>query len=1133
MAMEDKAIAKVIFKELIALAESEVSERDKLVDLWEQLRGLLMRLSDKQKLHFSTLFARIEFVCQQYEIGSAQRWRIHLLRRRQQEAKKGKQEAGAYWRSGLKTVSYAVASLFKSPVPEGLKAYFPEKEEDSFDERFNAVAHYDYLRVVTTGHDKAKKQLLCRSSLNPSRPEWRLQYDETGYNETFNRSIKRILQDFDGVATLNLLDVRVQEGDILLPRSIVLEPDYLVDVSAIASCVLPDRAYPLLGLAKKFLPQSQTLPLMLGNIANTMLDELLSNPDTPFKELIPKMFSLAPLSFALYEDQQVRKVLRDAQLHYSNLRQVILKQFPEQQIDRTRCLVEPSFFSERMGLQGRLDVLHYRPEEQDFAVIELKSSKTVFWPNRHGINPSHYTQTILYDLLVRSVFGQQTDPKKYILYSGIESQHLRYAPTVRARIDEALRLRNEMIAIEQRLCNLDLKDLDRFTILDQLNPTQPHLKDLRGFNRDSISDFNEVFHQATPIERRYFLLFVSFIAREHRLSKMGMQGHERLNGQAGLWLDERPTKMERFAILDRLQILETENQEAAFLVHLKPTKETHPLANFRVGDIVVLYANNELGDTVLNHQIFKANLVDMQPDRVTLRLRNKQFNPSLFEQVEYWAVEQDLFDSSYRNLYRSLFQFLKAPIDYRRRLLTLDAPREQPIQLHKLHQPQLSEEQRRILDKALSAQDYFLLVGPPGTGKTKFMLAELLRYWYEQTDEAVLLMAYTNRAVDEICESIEPFVGDNYLRIGSRFSTDPLYRPRLLSEQIRDLNSRAALRDLLQNHRVFVGTVSSMMGRQELFKIRKIDRVVIDEASQILEPMLLGLLSHFKQFILIGDHKQLPAVVQQSKAQSAVEEPSLRRLGLINRRNALFERLYYRAQEEGWNWAYDMLSHQGRMHQDIAAFPSAQFYANKLNPLPAQVDAEQWQLQPLNLSPTADGDELVKQLSRQRLHYFPTPPDLSSNYKTNREEAEQIAKILQAFQKLYTHNGAALAPEQIGIITPFRAQIGQIRAVLRDWDAKAGTHFAECTIDTVERYQGGARDIILLSVCLNSYTQLDAIVSLSDDEQVDRKLNVALTRARQQLIVVGNEDLLKLAPHYAALLRFVAEQPVSSTIERL
>lgn len=1121
--MEDQAIAKVIFKELQAIADSELPDKDKLIDLWSQLRGLLLRLSDKQKLHFSTLFARIEFVCQQYEIGAAQRWRIHLLRRRQYQAKQGKEEAGKYWRSGLKTVSYAIASLFKAPVPEALKGYFPEKEEDSFDERFNAVDHYEYMRVVTTGHDAEAKQLLCRNSLEPSQPEWRLQYDETGYNETFTRTVQRILRDFDGVATLNLLDVRVQEGNILLPRSLVLEPDYLMDVSAVAHCVLPDGAFPLLGLAKKFLPQSQSLPLMLGNIANAMLDELLSDPDMPFNDLIPKMFGLAPLAFALYEDREVRKVLRDAQLHYSNLRHVIKEQLPQQGIDRKRCLVEPSFFSERMGLQGRLDVLYYAPEADDFAVIELKSSRSVFRPNRHGINPSHYTQTILYDLLVRSVFGQQTDPKKYILYSGIEDQHLRYAPTIRARIDEALLLRNEMIAIEQRLCNLDLQDLSRPTLLDQLNPHNKHLSSLRGFNRDSITDFYEVFHQATPLERHYFLLFVSFIAREHRLAKMGMQGHERLNGQAGLWLDERPVKMERFAILDRLKLLDTEEEENAFLVHLQPTEETHPLANFRVGDIVVLYTNDTLGKTVLEHQIFKASLVQLEEERVTLRLRNKQLSPALFKAASYWAVEHDLFDSSYRHLYRSLFQFLQAPVDYRRRLLTLEAPRENTIVERALSRPQLSQEQRRILNKALSAEDYFLLVGPPGTGKTKFMLAELLRYWYEQTDEVILLMAYTNRAVDEICEAIEPFVEEHYLRIGSRFSTDERYRPRLLSDQIRGLNSRAELRDLLQGHRVFVATVASMMGKQELFKIQKIDRVIVDEASQILEPMLLGLLSHFKQFILIGDHKQLPAVVQQSKEQSAVKNTSLRRLGLFNRRNALFERLFYRAQQEGWTWAYDMLSHQGRMHASIAAFPSAQFYEGKLHPLPPEVDTLQWQRQDLSWELPPQSNALEQRLARKRLHYFPTEVDLSSNYKTNRHEAVQIASILQAFAQLYAHNGVELKAEQIGIITPFRAQIAQIRAVLREQDAQQDTHFADCTIDTVERYQGGARDIILLSVCLNSYTQLDAIVSLSDDEKVDRKLNVALTRARQQLVIVGNRDLLQLAPHYAALLRHIEE----------
>jgi DNA replication ATP-dependent helicase Dna2 len=90
------------------------------------------------------------------------------------------------------------------------------------------------------------------------------------------------------------------------------------------------------------------------------------------------------------------------------------------------------------------------------------------------------------------------------------------------------------------------------------------------------------------------------------------------------------------------------------------------------------------------------------------------------------------------------------------------------------------------------------------------------------------------------------------------------------------------------------------------------------------------------------------------------------------------------------------------------------------------------------------------------------------------------------------------------VITPYRAQIAQIQATLRDMDFDTD----KITIDTVERYQGGAREVILISLCTNQKSQLASLVSLSD-EGVDRKLNVALTRARKHLIVVGNKEILR------------------------
>ncbi|MDX1667706.1 MAG: C-terminal helicase domain-containing protein, partial [Saprospiraceae bacterium] len=103
--------------------------------------------------------------------------------------------------------------------------------------------------------------------------------------------------------------------------------------------------------------------------------------------------------------------------------------------------------------------------------------------------------------------------------------------------------------------------------------------------------------------------------------------------------------------------------------------------------------------------------------------------------------------------------------------------------------------------------------------------------------------------------------------------------------------------------------------------------------------------------------------------------------------------------------------------------------------------------------------------------------------------------------------------KSIGIITPYRAQIALIKKTLETH----GIDKTDLTIDTVERYQGGARDIILISLCTNSVDQLASLVSLSE-EGVDRKLNVALTRAREHLVLLGNPDLLSVNPLYKALI---------------
>jgi len=136
------------------------------------------------------------------------------------------------------------------------------------------------------------------------------------------------------------------------------------------------------------------------------------------------------------------------------------------------------------------------------------------------------------------------------------------------------------------------------------------------------------------------------------------------------------------------------------------------------------------------------------------------------------------------------------------------------------------------------------------------------------------------------------------------------------------------------------------------------------------------------------------------------------------------------------------------------------------------------------------------------------------NSKTNRNEAEVAVRIVLFFKKLWEVGGKTWHPTKtLGIITPWRAQIAQLRESL----SAAGLDPDDITIDTVERYQGGARDVIIISTCVHSEYQLASLVNLSS-EGVDRKLNVALTRAREHLIMLGNEDILKKDERYRVFI---------------
>jgi len=408
--------------------------------------------------------------------------------------------------------------------------------------------------------------------------------------------------------------------------------------------------------------------------------------------------------------------------------------------------------------------------------------------------------------------------------------------------------------------------------------------------------------------------------------------------------------------------------------------------------------------------------------------------------------------------------------------------------------------------KARQATDFFLLIGPPGTGKTSCGMVNILKEHLADEASTVLMVSYTNRAVEEMCSKLDQ-EGIEYLHIGHQ----------------KEEMSRAELADKLRNVRVVVGTTTALTSNNALFSLRSFDLCIIDEASQILEPHLLPILSArgadgeeaVKKFVMIGDHKQLPAVVQQGEEESRVEEPSLQAIGLENCRQSLFERLLRRLDL----CFFHTLSAQGRMHHDVADFANRHFYASLLTEVP--LDHQQRAI-PYK---TAHKDDLMlKMLTERRVTFLPVEkqPNANTSDKTNPEEAQQIAAVVEAVYRLFAENHLTFEPQKsVGVIVPYRHQISTVRRYLQRYGIDS---LLDVAIDTVERFQGSQRDVIVYGFTISKPYQLDFLTNNvfidSDGQVIDRKLNVALTRARECLVIVGNPKLLSTNELFKELLAY-------------
>ena len=635
----------------------------------------------------------------------------------------------------------------------------------------------------------------------------------------------------------------------------VVEPDVLVDISTIAACFQDYGHHPLAHLINRLKPMSNTAPILLGNFAGTALDQIIHDPAADFGDMLRTSFSEQALQFCTCEDFNPAKFKTDALLQVNNIREAVDVLFDE--YDRDKALLEPSFVCKALGLRGRVDLM----TSDMRLLVEQKSGKK--WVS---FREAHYVQVLLYYGVLRHNFQLDADSVDIrLLYSKYPaSQGLLDVANNDTLFREAIHLRNLIVAMEMKIAREGFASVLPLLQPDVLLQRQEKSEFFHRYVRPEIERTLLPLRSLAAPELDYMERMVTFVFREQFAQRLAQDTDDEL----------------------------------------------------RRGDMVYYYRKD--GDPDLCHHILNKGMIErIDDDEITVWSNdNRQDTPETLSK-EYYAIEPATTDATTTAALRSLMAFCGASPQKRHLLMGTQPPRQDPtLQLSRSYHPAYDD----ILLHAKQARDYFLLQGPPGTGKTsmalRFLVEEALAAATSHQPSAILLTAYTHRAVDEICAMLEDS-GQDYLRLGSETSCDPRFAHRLLSSAFSERPKLSDIRQRLERVPIVVSTTLTLLTRPFLLSMKHFSLCIVDEASQILEPYIVGLLASdsIDRFILIGDHKQLPAVVAQ-----ADDEPRLHGCRL-----SLFERLLCQEREAGRQAFVGLLQYQGRMHPDIAAFPNAFF----------------------------------------------------------------------------------------------------------------------------------------------------------------------------------------------------------------
>lgn len=427
----------------------------------------------------------------------------------------------------------------------------------------------------------------------------------------------------------------------------------------------------------------------------------------------------------------------------------------------------------------------------------------------------------------------------------------------------------------------------------------------------------------------------------------------------------------------------------------------------------------------------------------------------------------------------------------------------------------LNIDQQRAVQKVLSSLDYALVLGMPGTGKTStiaFAVRILLFLGF-----SVLVTSYTHSAVDNLLLKLLEY-NLPMLRIGNPKQVHPHLADMTLEHQsvTHGINSVQDMEAFMQGVQL-VGCTCLSVNSHVLFRKRRFDFCIVDEATQTTQPVVMGALGCADTFVLVGDHYQLPPLVASSQARKEGMDVSL-----------------FRHLSEAHPAVVQQLSFQYRMNADIMLLANRLVYGGKLKCGSFQVASNH-----LRVELSSDSR------NKQRILSWPTQI-LSNNQgvvfldtdgldgttesvigassgvvQRGRRRMENLveAQVLVGLVELLVYGG--IKADEVAIISPFRSQVSLISNQLAAVPNQGGlSRLNLVEVSTIDKYQGKDKDVILVSFVRSN--EENHVGELLTDW---RRINVALTRAKQKLVLIGSLSTLSGgSPLFNILVQVIQER---------